>query len=102
MTPPPPTTGLGRPRPGADNANQLHLDPAIEAQIRAIQAMQTQLAPEQVKEQLVNLTLPELPTELLTAADPAPAPRVAPTAPTGPHRTRTRHRIDGAASGYRR
>lgn len=82
----PPTIGLGRPRPGADGGNRLHLDPAIEAQIRAIQAMRTQLAPEQVKEQLVNLTLPQLPTELLTPPTPpgTPGRSPAPAAPPGP------------------
>jgi hypothetical protein len=71
--------GFGWKPPQSESPYQLHLDPEIEAQIRAIQAMQTMVAPTTVQEGLheVNLNLPPMPVPTGPQAPPigpAPAP----------------------------
>jgi hypothetical protein len=60
-------------RPAHDDQYKLHLDPQIEAQIRAITAMNTMIAPEPVRTALLDLTLPLLATPV---GPPAPAPQL--------------------------
>src|SRR5690242_8398169 len=47
---------------------RLHLDPEIEAQIRAITAMHALLAPEPVRAGLLDLTLPQPPGQPASAS----------------------------------
>lgn len=62
-----------------DNPNQLHLDPQIEAQIRAINAMHALATPAHVLPRLMELNLPSMPP---TIGPPAPGPQLpAPAAP---------------------
>ena len=67
-------------RPPADSPYRLHLDPEIEAQIRAIQAMNALIAPAPVQEGLrdVKLDLPPMPPP---TGVPSPPP-IAPPAPS--------------------
>jgi hypothetical protein len=78
----PTTGGLGGRVLGGDQPH-LHLDPGIEAQIKAIEAMRTLIAPAEVQGHLLNLNLPDLPAD---PTPPAPAPATplsgAPTAPS--------------------
>jgi len=71
-----------------DNPNQLHLDPQIEAQIRAITAMNALSAPEHVMAGLLELNLPPMPPAIGPPAPPSPQlPVPAPPAsamPQGP------------------
>ena len=69
---------LGTRSPAADNPYRLHLDPEVEAQIRAIEAMRSTVAPERVHDALADLRLPTTP---LTGPPPA---TTAPAAPPGP------------------
>jgi hypothetical protein len=73
---------FGKPK---ESPYQLHLDPEIEAQIRAINAMNTMIAPDQVRAGLLNLNLPQTlpPPPPQTPPIPAPAPP-APATPGGP------------------
>ena len=69
-----------------EQPSRLHLDPEIEAQIRAITAMNALIAPAPVQAALLDLTLPQLPP---AAGQPGPAPALTPPAPppataTGP------------------
>lgn len=73
-------------RRAGDDGPRLHLDPEIEAQIRAIKAMNAMLAPEPVRAGLLDLTLPQ-PAPTTGGATPAPAPTPpapAPAVATGP------------------
>src|SRR5262245_49018415 len=67
-------------RPPAENPYQLHLDPEIEAQIRAIQVMRALVAPPTVQEGLreVNLNLPPMPAPTGPQAPPIGPPPAAP------------------------
>jgi len=62
----------------------LHLDPQIEAQIRAINAMHALIAPEQVQTALVNLNLPP---QLGAGSGQPPAPQLIPPATPTPNAT---------------
>lgn len=73
-------------RRGADDGPRLHLDPEIEAQIRAIAAMNAMLAPEPVRAGLLDLTLPSMPPP---AGGTTPAPGPASTLPAPPPVTAT-------------
>jgi hypothetical protein len=83
----PPTLGgsLGwHPPAPAQSEYQLHLDPEIEAQIRAIEAMRQLVAPEPVVAALRQLPLPPFPSDLLPPPAPdsgAPFPAAGPAAP---------------------
>ena len=78
-------------RRAADDGPRLHLDPEIEAQLRAINAMNTMIGPEPVRAGLLDLTLPGLPAQPAgpaagpgpTPTPPAPAPAVATGAAPG-------------------
>lgn len=74
-------------RRGGDDGPRLHLDPEIEAQIRAIAAMQAMLAAEPVRAGLLDLTMPSVPAPSGGGATPQPAP--APTPPAPPPATAT-------------
>src|SRR5829696_8616276 len=73
----------------AESPYQLHLDPEIEAQIRAINAMNAMIAPHHVQAGLLNLNLPPMPPAIAPAAAPqlpapsAPATAVGPAPGTG-------------------
>jgi hypothetical protein len=83
----PPTLGgsLGwRPPAPAQSEYQLHLDPEIEAQLRAMEAMRQVVAPAPVTAALGQLPLPAFPPHLLTPPAPgpgAPSPMAGPAAP---------------------
>jgi hypothetical protein len=75
-------------RQAQNDSYRLHLDPEIEAQIRAINAMNAMIAPEPVKAGLLDLTLPAAPftpgpPRASTPPVPSPPAR-APATPTGP------------------
>jgi hypothetical protein len=74
------------PGKGQESQYRLHLDPQIEAQIRAINAMNALSAPEHVLDGLLNLNLPPmaLPTGPLVPPSPAPAPPAPASTPTSP------------------
>jgi hypothetical protein len=86
----PPTIGgsLGwHPPAPVQSEYQLHLDPEIEAQIRAIEAMRQVVAPEPVTAALGQLELPSFPPHLLTPPAPGssgPSPAAGPAAPAAP------------------
>jgi hypothetical protein len=72
-------------RHAKDDSYRLHLDPQIEAQIRAINAMNAMIAPEPVKAGLLDLTLPPAPpTPGPPEASPPPIPSPPPPAPATP------------------
>ncbi|HST80367.1 MAG TPA: hypothetical protein VLL08_01360 [Kineosporiaceae bacterium] len=72
------------PGKGQESQYRLHLDPQIEAQIRAINAMNALSAPEHVLDGLLNLNLPPMPLPTGPLAPPSPAPASTPTAPRSP------------------
>lgn len=63
-----------------DSPDQLHLDPQIEAQIRAINAMNAISAPERVMAGLLELNLP--PMSATIGPPTPPTPEAAPASPT--------------------
>ena len=70
-----------------EQPNRLHLDPEIEAQIRAITAMNALIAPAPVQAALLDLNLPQMPPA--PGSPGASPPRLTPSAPppatpTGP------------------
>jgi hypothetical protein len=72
-------------RPGGDDGQfRLHLDPEIEAQIRAITAMNAMMAPEMVSAGLLDLTLPALPPGPAPAAPSLTPPQPPPATAAGP------------------
>jgi hypothetical protein len=85
---PPELGGSAGWRPQGGGEFQLHLDPEIEAQIRALQAMQELLKPDSVALALAQLTLPSLPPNLLPPSPAGPGalapPPAAPAAPAPP------------------